>query len=262
MLVISGRDRQKERERESLSQWVCVHLCVGCVCVYVCVCVKVRIHFVTWCGLWSKERGIILPFLSQMTPRESPTLATVRVEFCTSATRDVVPVHNKYFFFINHSWNLLLSCHSFTSNFGLQCTVKHRLNTNYEKRKKRRRVKQHKHNYACTHECTCTHTHTINMYKKIHLTPLLHTNKWLKEMIILMGRTIRNLCNGGGGGGRGLFHSHKKQEQFNDDQWKLCLSSYGLWNAWNVWKNVGMIVMFSPIQIIIPFNHLFVWIWL
>ena len=57
-----------------------------------------------------------------------------------------------------------------------------------------------------------------------------------------------------------LFHSHKKQEQINDDQWKLCLSSYSLWNAWNVWKNIGMIVMFSPIQIIIPFNHLFVWI--
>ena len=43
---------------------------------------------------------------------------------------------------------------------------------------------------------------------------------------------------------------------------KICLSSYGLWNARNVWKNVGMIVMFSPIKIIIPFNHLFVWIWL
>ena len=66
------------------------------------------------------------------------------------------------------------------------------------------------------------HTHTINMCKKIHLTPLLPTNKWLKEMIILISRTIQNLCNGGGGGGGGggepLFHSNKKQEQLNDDQ--------------------------------------------
>ena len=64
------------------------------------------------------------------------------------------------------------------------------------------------------HTHTHTHTHTINMYKKIHLTPLLHTHKWLKGMIILMEQyKTCAIC-----GGKPLFHSNKKQEQLNDDQ--------------------------------------------
>ena len=45
----------------------------------------------TCCGLWSYERGTAFPSLSHNTPRESPTLATVNLFFCSKATNAVVP---------------------------------------------------------------------------------------------------------------------------------------------------------------------------
>ena len=50
-------------------------------------------HF-TCCGLWSKERGMTVPFMSHRMPRESPTLATVKCPRAVSsrATKAVEPV--------------------------------------------------------------------------------------------------------------------------------------------------------------------------
>lgn len=52
-------------------------------------CINYKI--ITCCGLWSNDIGIAFPFLSHITPLESPTFATNNVLPSIKAIRAVLP---------------------------------------------------------------------------------------------------------------------------------------------------------------------------
>lgn len=52
---------------------------------------KVKVKIITCCGLWSNDIGIAFPFLSHITPLESPTFATYNVLYSINIISAVLP---------------------------------------------------------------------------------------------------------------------------------------------------------------------------